>query len=56
MISKGEAGTGKPAGRPAPPRRRALAAMLGLAILVGSAACGEKAGFTPPPPPKVGPG
>ena len=54
MISKGEAGMGKAAGRPAaPPRCRALAAMLSLVILVVSAACGEKTTFTPPPPPKV---
>ncbi|HLD48129.1 MAG TPA: efflux RND transporter periplasmic adaptor subunit [Desulfobaccales bacterium] len=41
-------------GRPAPTLlRRALAALLSLAILVVSAGCGEKTGFTPPPPPKV---
>lgn len=40
--------------RPAPqPRRRALAVMLILAILMAGAACGEKAAFAPPPPPKV---
>ena len=37
MMSFGVAGTGKAAGKPAPqPRRRALAAMLSLAILVVS--------------------
>jgi len=41
-------------GRPAPrPRGRALAAMLILAILMASAACGDRSTFVPPPPPKV---
>jgi RND family efflux transporter MFP subunit len=54
MISFGVAGTGKTAGRPASqPRRRALAAMLSLAILVVSPGCGDKSTFVPPPPPKV---
>ena len=54
MISFGVAGTGTAAGRPAPqPRRRALAAMLSLAILVVSPGCGDKNTFVPPPPPKV---
>jgi RND family efflux transporter MFP subunit len=54
MMSFGVAGTGKAAGRPAPqPRRRALAAMLSLAILVVSSGCGDKNTFVPPPPPKV---
>jgi RND family efflux transporter MFP subunit len=54
MMSKGEAGTGKAAGRPAlRPRRRGLAAMLTLAVLMASAACGDRSAFVPPPPPKV---
>ena len=54
MTNFGAAGTGNLAVRPASPRRRrALAALLSLAILLVSAGCGEKAGFTPPPPPKV---
>jgi RND family efflux transporter MFP subunit len=54
MISEGKARTGKSAGRPATrPRRRALAAMLSLAMLLASAACGDKNTFVPPPPPKV---
>jgi RND family efflux transporter MFP subunit len=54
MISFGVAGTGNAAGRPAPqPRRRALAAMLSLAILAVSPGCGDKSTFVPPPPPKV---
>jgi RND family efflux transporter MFP subunit len=54
MMSKGEAGTGKRAGRPAStPRRRALVAMLSLAILVVSPGCGDKNTFVAPPPPKV---
>jgi len=54
MMSFGVAGTGKTAGRPASqPRRRALAAMLSLAILVVSPGCGDKSTFVPPPPPKV---
>ena len=54
MKSEGMAGTGKAAGRRAPrPHRRALAAMLSLAILMASAACGDKSAFVPPPPPKV---
>jgi RND family efflux transporter MFP subunit len=54
MISFDVAGTGKAAGRPAPqPRRRALAAILSLAILVVSPGCGDKNTFVPPPPPKV---
>lgn len=54
MTSFGAAGTGKAAGRPAPRlRRRALALMLSLAMLLVSPGCGEKTGFTPPPPPKV---
>ena len=54
MTSFGAAGTGKAAGRRAPwPRRRALAAMLSLAILMASAACGDKNTYAPPPPPKV---
>ena len=54
MQRRGEAGTGKAAGRPAPrPRGRALAAMLILAILMASAACGDRSTFVPPPPPKV---
>ena len=52
MISRRKAGTGKAAGRPWP-RRRALAVMLSLATLAVSAGCGDKAAFTPPPPPKV---
>jgi RND family efflux transporter MFP subunit len=41
-------------GRPAPRLRgRALAAMLILAILMASAACGDRSTFVPPPPPKV---
>jgi RND family efflux transporter MFP subunit len=54
MTSFGAAGTGKAAGRQAPrPRRRALAAVLSLAILMVSAACGDKNTYVPPPPPKV---
>jgi RND family efflux transporter MFP subunit len=54
MTSFGAAGTGKAAGRRAPrPRRRALAAVLSLAILMASAACGDKNTYAPPPPPKV---
>jgi len=54
MTSFGAAGTGKAAGRRAPrPRCRALAAVLSLAILMASGACGDKNTFTPPPPPKV---
>lgn len=54
MMSFGVAGTETAAGRPAPqPRRRALAAMLSLAILVASPGCGDKNVFVPPPPPKV---
>ena len=54
MISFGVAGTENAAGRPASqPRRRALAAMLSLAILVVSPGCGDKSTFVPPPPPKV---
>jgi len=53
MTSFGPAGDGKAAGRPAPPRRRALAAMLSLAILAASAACGDRSTFVAPPPPKV---
>jgi RND family efflux transporter MFP subunit len=54
MMSFGVARTGTAAGKPAPqPRRRVLAAMLSLAILVMSPGCGEKSTFTPPPPPKV---
>ena len=54
MMSFGVAGTGTAAGKPAPqPRRRALAAMLSLAILVVSPGCGDKNAFVPPPPPKV---
>jgi RND family efflux transporter MFP subunit len=54
MTNFGAAGTGKMTGRPAPTLlRRALAAMLSLAILAVSAGCGEKTAFTPPPPPKV---
>ncbi|MGA9753716.1 MAG: efflux RND transporter periplasmic adaptor subunit [Desulfobaccales bacterium] len=41
-------------GRPAPrPRRRALAALISLAILAMSAACGDRNAYVPPPPPKV---
>jgi RND family efflux transporter MFP subunit len=41
-------------GRPAlRPRGRALVVMLILAILMASAACGDKSTFVPPPPPKV---
>ena len=41
-------------GRPAPRLgRRALAAMLSLAILMVSAGCGEKNTYAPPPLPKV---
>ena len=54
MTSFGAAGTGKAAGRRAPRSRcRALAAVLSLAILMASGACGDKNTFTPPPPPKV---
>jgi RND family efflux transporter MFP subunit len=54
MTSFGAAGTGKAAGRRAPrPRRRALAAVLSLAILMASGACGDKNTYVPPPPPKV---
>ena len=53
MTSFGPAGDGKAAGRPVPPRRRALAAMLSLMILGASAACGDRSTFVPPPPPKV---
>jgi RND family efflux transporter MFP subunit len=54
MMSFGVAGTGTAAGRQAPqPRRRALAAMLSLAILLVSPGCGDKNAFVPPPPPKV---
>ncbi len=53
MISFGEAGTGKPAGRPAPrPGCGALAGLIILATLM-TAACGEKNAYAPPPPPKV---
>jgi RND family efflux transporter MFP subunit len=41
-------------GRPAPGwRRRAPAAVISLAILLVSAACGDKSTYAPPPPPKV---
>ena len=54
MTSFGAAGTGKAAGGRAPrPRRRALAAVLSLAILMASGACGDKNTYVPPPPPKV---
>ena len=54
MISEGEAGTGAGQVRPAPQLRcRARAAMITLAILMASAACGDRSTFAPPPPPKV---
>jgi RND family efflux transporter MFP subunit len=54
MTSFGAAGTGKAAGRRAPrPRRRALAAVFSLAILMASGACGDRNAYAPPPPPKV---
>lgn len=54
MNSGGKARNMMAGGRPAPrPRGRALAAMLILAILMASAACGDRSTFVPPPPPKV---
>jgi len=54
MQRRGEAGTGAGQGRPSPrPRNRARAAMITLAILMASAACGDRSTFVPPPPPKV---
>ena len=54
MTSSGAAGTEKAAVRPAAQlRRRALAAVLSLALLMASAACGDKNTYVPPPPPKV---
>ena len=54
MNSGGKARNLMAEGRPAPrPRGRALAAMLILAILMASAACGDRSTFVPPPPPKV---
>jgi RND family efflux transporter MFP subunit len=54
MTCFGAAGTEKAAGRRAAwPHRRALAALLSLAILMASAACGDKNAYAPPPPPKV---
>ena len=54
MHSGGKARNMMAGGRPAPrPRGRALAAMLILAILMASAACGDRSTFVPPPPPKV---
>ena len=54
MNSRGKARNITAGGRAAPRlRRRATAGLLSLAILVVSAACGEKSAFAPPPPPKV---
>jgi RND family efflux transporter MFP subunit len=54
MNSRGKARNITAGGRTAPRlRRRATAGLLSLAILVVSAACGEKSAFAPPPPPKV---
>jgi RND family efflux transporter MFP subunit len=54
MNSGGKAQTMAVGEIPAPrPRRRALAAVLSLAILMASAACGDKNTYAPPPPPKV---
>ena len=54
MNSGGKARNITAGGRTAPRlRRRATAGLLSLAILVVSAACGEKSTFAPPPPPKV---
>ena len=54
MYSGGKAENLTVGGRPAPRLvRRALAPMLILAMLLLSAACGEKNTYAPPPPPKV---
>jgi RND family efflux transporter MFP subunit len=54
MNSGGKARNLMAGGRPAlRPRGRALAARLILAILMASAACGDRSTFVPPPPPKV---
>jgi len=54
MRSEGKAGTGNAAVRPAACwRRRALGALIIPAILMVSAACGEKNTYVPPPTPKV---
>ncbi|MBM4300257.1 MAG: efflux RND transporter periplasmic adaptor subunit [Deltaproteobacteria bacterium] len=54
MISEGKAGTGAGQIRPAARLRpRALGALIIPAILMVSAACGEKNTYMPPPPPKV---
>jgi RND family efflux transporter MFP subunit len=54
MHRRGKAQTMTVRGKPAPGwRRRVPAALLCLAILMVSAACGEKNTYVPPPPPKV---